>query len=239
MYRYNKSLPPKQLGVQHQNCKKIGTLKDIVETVRCPFWALNVWTPLIIKGLDEDQRYPFCTPLKALLKAFDWKRSWQRHYEEYAETWGQASDVPRESQWHCKDNKKTSMTNEDKPRTNLGQAEDRKRTYKGPHRQKVQLYQRVSACTWSFLYRACQCSGQGDSLCVTKFLSCYISWLAKFVPPFHSYHTVKSTRFTFDMPANFILYSTTCRQMKNKVTKSSCQCYLYLLINFVKNAAGH
>ena len=26
-------------------------------------------------------------------------------------------------------------------RTNLGQAEDRKRTYKGPHRQKVQFYQ--------------------------------------------------------------------------------------------------
>ena len=26
-------------------------------------------------------------------------------------------------------------------RTNLGQAEDRKRTYEGPHRQKVELYQ--------------------------------------------------------------------------------------------------
>ena len=26
-------------------------------------------------------------------------------------------------------------------RTNLGQAEDRKRTYEGPHRQKVQFYQ--------------------------------------------------------------------------------------------------
>ena len=29
-------------------------------------------------------------------------------------------------------------------RTNLGQAEDRKRTYKGPHRQKVQLYRIVN-----------------------------------------------------------------------------------------------
>ena len=34
----------------------------------------------------------------------------------------------------------TERTNEDKPRTNLGQAEDRKRTREGPHRQKVQLY---------------------------------------------------------------------------------------------------
>ena len=29
-------------------------------------------------------------------------------------------------------------------RTNLGQAEDRKRTYEGPHRQEVQFYQNLS-----------------------------------------------------------------------------------------------
>ena len=28
-------------------------------------------------------------------------------------------------------------------RTNLGQAEDRKRTYEGPHRQKVQFYRNI------------------------------------------------------------------------------------------------
>ena len=35
MYSYNK-------GGQHQNCKKIGKIKDIVETVQCPFPALNM-----------------------------------------------------------------------------------------------------------------------------------------------------------------------------------------------------
>ena len=42
MYSYNKSLSPKQLGGQHQNCKKIGKIKDIVETVQCPFSALDI-----------------------------------------------------------------------------------------------------------------------------------------------------------------------------------------------------
>ena len=90
MYSYSKSLAPKQLGVQHQNCKKIEKIKDIVETVRCPFWALDIWTlglmkdlwqthevlphQKIIKGHEEDQRYPFCTPLKVLLKAFHGKK---------------------------------------------------------------------------------------------------------------------------------------------------------------------
>ena len=36
-------------------------------------------------------------------------------------------------------------------RTNLGQAEDRKRTCEGPHRQKVQFYQSF-ICLW-FMYR--------------------------------------------------------------------------------------
>ena len=37
-------------------------------------------------------------------------------------------------------------------RTNLGQAEDRKRTYEGPHRQKVQLYTKhFSFCMCSAL----------------------------------------------------------------------------------------
>ena len=33
MYSYNKSHPQKQLGGQHQNCKKIEKIKDVVETV--------------------------------------------------------------------------------------------------------------------------------------------------------------------------------------------------------------
>ena len=42
MYSYSKSLPQKQLGGQHQNCKKIGKIKDIVETEQCPFSALDM-----------------------------------------------------------------------------------------------------------------------------------------------------------------------------------------------------
>ena len=37
MYSYNQSLPPKQLGGQGPNFKKIEKVKDIVETVQHPF----------------------------------------------------------------------------------------------------------------------------------------------------------------------------------------------------------
>ena len=58
------------------------------------------------------------------------KKSWQRQRKDYVETCGQAYYITGASQRHCKDNK----------RTNLGQAEDKNRICKGPHRQKVQLY---------------------------------------------------------------------------------------------------
>ena len=64
---------------------------------------------------------------KSLLKPSAWKRSWQRQHKEYVETWGQAWDITRASQRHCKDNKKTKKTNEDKPRTSKGQKKDLRR----------------------------------------------------------------------------------------------------------------
>ena len=42
MYNDNRSLPLKRLGVQHQNFKKIGKIKVIVETVQRPFGALDM-----------------------------------------------------------------------------------------------------------------------------------------------------------------------------------------------------
>ena len=45
-------------------------------------------------------------------------------------------------------------------RTNLGQAEDRKRTCKGPHRQKVQIYRifEIHRFTWYVLISLRQCT---------------------------------------------------------------------------------
>ena len=64
---------------------------------------------------------------KSLLKPSAWKRYWQRQHKEYVETWGQAWDITRVIQRHCKDNKKTKRTNEDKPRTSRGQKKDLQR----------------------------------------------------------------------------------------------------------------
>ena len=64
---------------------------------------------------------------KSLLKPSAWKRYWQRQHKEYVETWGQTWDITRVIQRHCKDNKKTKRTNEDKPRTSRGQKKDLKR----------------------------------------------------------------------------------------------------------------
>ena len=64
---------------------------------------------------------------KSLLKPSAWKRSWQRQHKEYVETWGQAWDITRALQRHCKDNKETKRTNEDNPRTSRGQKKDLRR----------------------------------------------------------------------------------------------------------------
>ena len=54
MYTYNKSLPPKQLGVQHQNYKKIGENKGHNKGSAMSFLSpryLNTWS---YEGLVAD-----------------------------------------------------------------------------------------------------------------------------------------------------------------------------------------
>ena len=68
----------------------------------------------IIKGLDKEQRYSFCTPLKVLLKSFHGKKSWQRQRKDYVETCGGISKTLYRQQ-------------KDKPRTSRGQKQDLQR----------------------------------------------------------------------------------------------------------------
>ena len=77
---------------------------------------------------------------KSLLKPSAWRRSWQRRHKEYVEIWRQAWDTSKASWRHCKDKEGQMRTNLGPPRTSRGQAEDRKRIYERPHRQKVQIY---------------------------------------------------------------------------------------------------
>ena len=61
-------------------------------------------------------------------------------------------DKPRTQQGHQEDIVKTTKSQKGQVRTNLGQAEDRKRTYKGLHRQKVQFTDIFIISHWKSSY---------------------------------------------------------------------------------------
>ena len=56
------------------------------------------------------------------------------------QTQGKAQDRTKATRGHLKDKKRQTRTYEDKPRTDLGQAEDKKGLAKGSHRGKGQFY---------------------------------------------------------------------------------------------------
>ena len=96
--------------------------------------------------------YPFCTLLKVLLKAFHRKKVMAKTgkgiFSDLSTSLGHNKVITMTLQRQ----QKHKNDNEDKSRTNLGQAEDRKRTCKGPNQQKVQLYQiffTYSPQTWA------------------------------------------------------------------------------------------
>ena len=130
MYNDNRSPPLKWLGGQHQNFKKIGKIKVIVETVQLPFGALDMWTLGFIKYFWHWQTYevlPHQNITKGLKRNKDtiflhlWILSQSNPSEndhgkdnmrnDYVETWGQAWDITMASQKHCNDNKNTKGAN--------------------------------------------------------------------------------------------------------------------------------
>ena len=59
------------------------------------------------------------------------KRLWQGHQADFVQTQGQAQDRTRATRGYFKDNKRLKRTYEDKPMSDLGQHEHKKRTSEG------------------------------------------------------------------------------------------------------------
>ena len=116
-------------------------------------WYLNTWSyeglvadswssapPRYNKRAWRGPKVPFLYTFESLTLSLPSEKG---HGKDCIRNILRLEDKPRALQWDCKDIKKTKRTNEDNPRTNPGQAEDRKRTCEGPHRQKVQPYQNI------------------------------------------------------------------------------------------------
>ena len=80
--------------------------------------------------------YTFQSPTKSHLRE-------KGHGKDFVQTQGQAQDRTRATRGHFKDIKRLKRAHEDKPRTDIRQAEDKKGFTKGRHLREVQFYQNI------------------------------------------------------------------------------------------------
>ena len=102
-----RAFPPKHLGGQHQNCKKIGKIKDIVETVRYPFWALDIWTLGLIKDWWQTHEV---LPHQDIIKA------WRGAKVPFLYTFESLTKSLPSEKGHGKDSVRNILSLEDKPK---------------------------------------------------------------------------------------------------------------------------